>query len=116
MGGSAGGGAVLNQMILYGGDDSPPFRAVISERPWVQSYHNNSVLQIQYREVLNATGCTDLTCLRALDSTALNVGAQTALVNGYTNRPQLYGFGDYWYGPVVDGETVSYIGVSVLDT
>lgn len=36
MGGSAGGGSVLNQMILYGGEASPPFRAVISERPWVQ--------------------------------------------------------------------------------
>lgn len=34
-GGSAGGGAVLNQMILYGGEANPPFRAVISERPWV---------------------------------------------------------------------------------
>lgn len=26
---------MLNQMILYGGDANPPFRAVISERPWV---------------------------------------------------------------------------------
>ena len=37
-GGSAGGGSVMNQMILYGGETNPPFRAVISEYPWVSSY------------------------------------------------------------------------------
>jgi carboxylesterase type B len=43
MGGSAGGGSVLNQMLLYGGEANPPFRAAIAERPWVsQSRHNLS--------------------------------------------------------------------------
>lgn len=31
-GGSAGGGSVTNQMILYGGDSNPPFRAAIAGR------------------------------------------------------------------------------------
>jgi len=30
IGGSAGGGSVMNQMILYGGEANPPFRAVIA--------------------------------------------------------------------------------------
>ena len=30
IGGSAGGGSVMNQMILYGGVPTPPFRGVIS--------------------------------------------------------------------------------------
>lgn len=30
IGGSAGGGAVMNQMILYGGVANPPFRAGIA--------------------------------------------------------------------------------------
>lgn len=30
IGGSAGGGAAVNQMIMYGGVASPPFRAVIA--------------------------------------------------------------------------------------
>lgn len=30
IGGSAGGGSVMNQMILYGGVSNPPFRAVIA--------------------------------------------------------------------------------------
>jgi len=107
IGGSAGGGAVLNQMILYGGEANPPFQAVISERPWVQEYHNNSVLEIQFRELLNATRCGDLACLRSLNETQLNVGQQFALINGYLNHPQLYAFGDYWFGPTVDGHAVS---------
>jgi len=58
-----------------------------------QTYHNNSVLEIQYREVLNATGCADLQCLRSINSTALSSGAQQALINAYANHPQLYAFG-----------------------
>lgn len=30
--------SVMDQMILYGGVASPPFRAVISEFPWWQPY------------------------------------------------------------------------------
>jgi carboxylesterase type B len=33
IGGSAGGGSVMNQMILYGGVSNPPFRAVIAGMP-----------------------------------------------------------------------------------
>jgi len=29
-GGSAGGGAVMNQMIMYGGEANPPFQAVLA--------------------------------------------------------------------------------------
>lgn len=58
-----------------------------------QTYHNSSVLEIQYREVLNATNCSDLACLRSINSTALNRGAQQALINAYANHPQLYAFG-----------------------
>lgn len=34
IGGSAGGGSVMNQMILYGGVANPPFRSVVAEYPW----------------------------------------------------------------------------------
>lgn len=30
IGASAGGGSVINQMIIYGGESNPPFRAVIA--------------------------------------------------------------------------------------
>ncbi|CAD0049740.1 unnamed protein product [Aureobasidium pullulans] len=35
-GGSAGGGAVVNQLTMYGGQPSPSFRAAIAEYPWIQ--------------------------------------------------------------------------------
>lgn len=72
----------------------------------MQPYHNNSVLESQYREVLAATNCTNLQCLRSLDTQSLNLGAQAALVAAYTTRPMQYGYGDYYYGPTVDGEYI----------
>lgn len=36
-GGSAGGGSVMNQMILYGGVANPPFRAVIAGKELTQA-------------------------------------------------------------------------------
>ena len=41
IGGSAGGGAVLNQMIMYGGVASPPFRAAIAGK--LSSSHSLSL-------------------------------------------------------------------------
>jgi len=54
---------------------------------------------MQYRELLNATACSDLQCLRSINSTILNKGAQAALINAYLNHPELIAFGDYWYAP-----------------
>ncbi|KAK3061941.1 hypothetical protein LTR53_019589, partial [Teratosphaeriaceae sp. CCFEE 6253] len=86
-----------------GGADNPPFRAAISERPWVQTYHNDDALEAQYKQLLKATSCADLACLRSLSSGQLNKGQQLAYVNGYLHNPRLYGFGDYWFGPSIDG-------------
>ncbi|KAG8631603.1 hypothetical protein KVT40_000743 [Elsinoe batatas] len=105
-GGSAGGGSVMNQMILYGGDDSPPFRGVISEYPWWQPYHNDTILGDQYRQVLTASNCTDLNCLRSIPSDVLNAASQTAQRVGYQSNPKYYGYGDFYYGPAVDGDAI----------
>ncbi|TKX18785.1 hypothetical protein C1H76_9046 [Elsinoe australis] len=106
IGGSAGGGSVMNQMILYGGDDSPPFRAAIAEYPWWQPYHNDTILGDQYRQVLTASNCTDLACLRSLPSDVLNAASQAAQRVGYTSQPRYYGYGDFYYGPAVDGDAI----------
>ena len=37
-GNSAGGGSVMNQMILYGGAPNPPFRAVIAGKWCIETY------------------------------------------------------------------------------
>jgi len=78
----------------------------------VQPYHNNSILETQYRELLAATNCTDLTCLRSINETAINMGSQAATVSGYKTKPMMYGYGDYYYGPSVDGEYVGYFFIA----
>jgi len=106
LGGSAGGGSVMNQMILHGGVADPPFSAAISEFPWWQPYHNNSLLEIQYRQVLRAAKCADIKCLRSLDSKDLDLAAEAALIAGYNASPRDYEYGDFYYGPSVDGQYI----------
>ncbi|KAI9663984.1 MAG: hypothetical protein M1821_007475 [Bathelium mastoideum] len=107
-GNSAGGGSVMNQMILYGGAPNPPFRAVVAEYPWWQPYHNNSILEAQYQELLNASGCGDLTCLRGLSEDELRNATQGTYGDGYVPESisSLYGYGDFYYGPSVDGQVI----------
>ncbi|MCJ1476292.1 hypothetical protein MMC13_004958 [Lambiella insularis] len=103
-GGSAGGGSVTHQMVMYGGVANPPFRAVMAEYPWWQSFHNESIQAAQYRLLLNSSGCSDLNCLRSLSSTDLGIATNATYTLGYADA--LYGYGDFFYGPVVDGTII----------
>lgn len=94
----------MNQMILYGGVSNPPFRSAISEYPWWQSYKNGTVLQAQYRQMLAATACYDLACLRNQSTVAL-IGAMQATFDVGFNQGW-YGHGDFYYGPAVDGDAI----------
>ncbi|KAF2157482.1 alpha/beta-hydrolase, partial [Myriangium duriaei CBS 260.36] len=106
-GGSAGGGSVMNQLIMYGGNQTnPPFRAAISEFPWWQSYHNDTILEIQYRELLSATKCTNLACLRSVSSSVLDAASESAEKTGFFSHPSVYGYGDFYWGPSVDGKYI----------
>lgn len=73
--------------------NSPPF-----------SYHNNTILESQYRLLLSASACTNLQCLRSLDSASLKAAAQQTYVDAYSSN--LYAFGDFYYGPSVDGDII----------
>jgi carboxylesterase type B len=107
IGGSAGGGSVMDQMIMYGGVASPPFRAVISEYPWWQPFHNNTILEGQYRDLLSAADCSNIQCLRNLNETALKAATQLTYLSAYRAQPLgIYGFGDFYYGPSVDGDII----------
>ena len=106
-GGSAGGGSVTSQMIMYGGVSSPPFRAAIAEYPWWQPYHDNTILNSQYRDLLSASSCSNLQCLRSLNSSALQIASQQTYIDGYAAQPGYgYGYGDFYYGPSVDGDVL----------
>ncbi|KAK4891690.1 hypothetical protein LTR27_009698 [Elasticomyces elasticus] len=104
IGGSAGGGSVMTQMIMYGGVSNPPFRAAIAEYPWWQSLKNETILGTQYRQMLDATNCSTLACLRSQESDVLIAAMQTSLDVGYNT--QVYGYGDFYYGPSVDGDVI----------
>lgn len=70
------------------------------------SYHNNTILESQYRLLLSASNCTDLQCLRTLDSASLKIAAQQTYIDAYNSDPGLYAFGDFYYGPSVDGDLI----------
>ncbi|KAF2436882.1 alpha/beta-hydrolase [Tothia fuscella] len=108
-GGSAGGGSVTAQMMLYGGSpglDKPPFSAAIAEYPWWQPFHADAILEAQYEQLLQAAGCADLACLRNISEPALASAAQKTFELGYNRNAPLYGYGDYCYGPSVDGDII----------
>ena len=103
-GGSAGGGSVTYQLIAGGGYDDPPFRAAIAEYPWWQPFLNASAQERQYSTALQLSNCSDLNCLRSLPSETLATLSQADQNATYPGPG--YGYGVYWYGPVVDGSFI----------
>ncbi|KAJ6101836.1 hypothetical protein N7486_004263 [Penicillium sp. IBT 16267x] len=103
-GGSAGGGSVTCQLIYEGGARNPPFRAAIAQRPWMQPFHGNDVLEAQYADLLTVTNCQTLQCLRELSPSALATASQALYVMGYQEKR--YGYGDFYFGPSVDGKII----------
>ncbi|KAI5200239.1 hypothetical protein AUEXF2481DRAFT_82451 [Aureobasidium subglaciale EXF-2481] len=103
-GGSAGGGSVIEQMTMYGGVDNPPFRAAIAEYPGMTPFRNNTILDNQYNELLFATNCTSLECLRGVSSEELDSAVMYSMAAGYNKG--VYGYGDFYYTPAVDGHVL----------
>jgi hypothetical protein len=103
-GGSAGGGSVTAQLILNGGEDDPPFRAAIPEYPWWQSYKSQDILDGQYTDLLAASNCSDLPCLRGLSFEELSNATTDTYQIGY--QAGKYAYGDFYYGPTVDGVVI----------
>ncbi|KAJ5593683.1 carboxylesterase type B [Penicillium hordei] len=101
---SAGGGSVTMQMMLNGGDPNPPFRAAISEYPWWQSFHGEETIENQYRSLLQAAGCQSLSCLRNISSESLLNASLSSYGSAYMNGD--FGYGDYFFGPTVDGTII----------
>ncbi|PKS08483.1 hypothetical protein jhhlp_004866 [Lomentospora prolificans] len=100
-GGSAGGGSVTMQMILYGGEEDPPFRAAIPEFPWWTPMFGKDWQNEQASLLLEASGCSNIDCLRSRSTeellNATNIVYRTAYEAGS------YGYGTFYWGPVVDG-------------
>jgi carboxylesterase type B len=61
-------------------------------------------LNSQYTDLLAAANCSDLACLRSLPYETLANATQTTYQTGYENGR--YAYGDFYYGPTVDGVTI----------
>lgn len=106
-GGSAGGGSVAYQLIAGGAVDKPPFRAAIAEYPWWQPLMNATTQEKQYQTVLNLANCAGLACLRSASSQKLQQVSALSYNVSYPGPD--YGYGVFYYGPVVDGKFVRHL-------
>lgn len=59
---------------------------IVNMKQWLQSYKNNTILETQYRELLAATKCMDLACLRSVSSNEIVAAMQSSLDAGYLNH------------------------------
>ncbi|KAK5108211.1 hypothetical protein LTR62_008667 [Meristemomyces frigidus] len=55
-------------------------------------------------EMIGAANRSNLTCMRSVSSETLIAAMQKSLDTGYLNK--VYGWGDFYYGPAVDGDII----------
>ncbi|KAI9861152.1 MAG: hypothetical protein M1824_002650 [Vezdaea acicularis] len=93
---SAGGGSILHQLTAYGGLNGPaPFAQIIPQSPAFTPLGSNYVQEEIYQQFLAAANATNLTQLRSLPTLEL------VAANALTVAASPYG--QYTYGPAVDG-------------
>ncbi|KAK6429473.1 hypothetical protein LTR95_014381 [Oleoguttula sp. CCFEE 5521] len=102
-GGSAGGGSVTYQLTAGNAYDVPPFSAAIAEYPWWQPLLIQLQQDTQLFTALRLSNCTSVSCLRGLAAADLRTLGQQVQNVSY---PEAQGYGSYYFGPVVDGESV----------
>uniref|UniRef100_A0A093XI19 Carboxylic ester hydrolase n=1 Tax=Talaromyces marneffei PM1 TaxID=1077442 RepID=A0A093XI19_TALMA len=96
---SAGAGGVLLHTLAYGGENTskPLFSAAISADPFVPEIFPYQRLEFQYQEILNATNCSSLECLRHLPTDSLLAANINRPFPRQTTSPLFY------FSPCVDG-------------
>jgi len=67
-------------------------------------YRNKGILEAQYADFLAGANCTTLRCLRQVPASTLAAASTQAYTIGY--QKGLYGFGDTYYGPSIDGTII----------
>lgn len=98
MGQSAGASSILHHITANGGDGEPPFQRAILQSPAFFPQADRAKMEDVYQAFLGATGATNLTELKKLDSkTLMAANAEMTFRSPY---------GQFAFGPVVDG---SYI-------
>jgi carboxylesterase type B len=98
MGESAGGGSIMHQITAYGGQKPVPFAQAIPQSPGWLSNPSNFVQENNTQNFLALLNVTSIEAARKLSSEA--VIAANAQQVGASH------YGQYTYGPVVDGSFV----------
>lgn len=96
MGTSVGGGSVLLNMVAYGGQQTSLFRAGIAGAVYMPPVYEVQDMEFQYQQLLNATECQSLACLRTLPTEKLQEANVARPFPGQTGAPL------FPYAPVVD--------------
>jgi acetylcholinesterase len=108
MGTSSGGGSVLYHLAAYDGKPTDLFVGAIASSSYVTRILPVPQLEFQYQQLLNATSCSSITCLRTLP------GEQLQAANLARPYP---GSGDvalFTYAPCLDGTFFSQTPVSLF--
>jgi hypothetical protein len=78
----------------------------MAEYPWWQRLKPDDILETQYSDLLHSARCKDLTCLRNQTGSMIAQAAQESYSIRYKRPGALYGYGDFYYGPSVDGKVI----------
>ncbi|RYO89775.1 hypothetical protein DL766_002638 [Monosporascus sp. MC13-8B] len=103
-GGSAGGGSVTMQMVMYGGSPDPPFRAVIADYPWWAPLYNETWVNEQYSLFRESANCSTLSCLRGLPLSDIKTATNISYEKAYLSKS--FAYGTYYWAPVIDGDVI----------
>ncbi|KAF2667353.1 alpha/beta-hydrolase [Microthyrium microscopicum] len=76
----------------------------IAEYLWWPPHHETNVQVSQFQDILQETGCPDVACLRSWGERKLANVTRKTYVTAYFNHQ--YGYGDFYFGPVVDGKVI----------
>ncbi|KXS94323.1 hypothetical protein AC579_3733 [Pseudocercospora musae] len=111
-GASVGGGSVPLQALAYGG--RPPraeevtWRAGIGEAPYLPSVFSVAEQVFHYRDLLTATNCSDINCLRSVTSEKIQSANFAVPFPGQKSNAL------FAYGPVIDGSLLPDTPLNLL--
>ncbi|GAB7356848.1 hypothetical protein MBLNU459_g7721t1 [Dothideomycetes sp. NU459] len=98
---SAGAGSVGIHLTAYGGRNDDLFVGAVAQSPFFPTQSNVSNLEWQFDRFATAAGCTNdskaMTCLRSLDTVALQPANVGSAYPGHSKAPLFY------FTPAIDG-------------
>lgn len=108
VGTSSGAGSVLYHLAAYNGKPTDLFLGAIASSSWLTNVLPVSDVEFQYRDLLHATDCSDVTCLRGLRGKQLQA-ANLAWQNSRSNDSAAF-----TYAPCIDGSLFNDSPISLI--